>query len=231
MNVVVIPARGGSKRIPGKNIKEFCGKPIIAWPIEVAKKSGLFDHIIVSTDDCKIAEVAKSYGAETPFVRPANLSDDFATTGEVMAHAAQWLGENNYGKICAICCIYATSVFLTVDALKQGFEAIKSGKWKYAFSVTDFAYPIFRSLKETSNGEVEMFFPEHFSKRSQDLPNALHDAAQFYWGNTDAWLKNIKLFEKHSCQIKMPTWCIQDIDTTEDWKRAEIVFKMINNDK
>lgn len=228
MNVLIIPARGGSKRIPQKNIKNFCGKPIIAWPIEMAKRSKLFDHILVSTDDQKIAKVAKYLGAEVPFLRPSELSDDFSSTGDVMAHAIKWLQDNHYEKMNAICCVYATSVFLTEDILKKGFKAIDSGEWKYSFSVTDFEYPIHRALKETSNGGVKMFFPEHFETRSQDLPIAIHDAAQFYWGQTDAWLNNLQLFGNYSCQIKMSNLYVQDIDTNEDWEKAEILFEMIN---
>jgi len=226
MNIAVIPARGGSKRIPRKNIKEFCGKPMIAWPIEAAKKSELFDRIIVSTDDDEIAKVAKSWGAEVPFVRPVELSDDYSGTSEVMAHAVSWMSKQGW-KLNAVCCMYATSVFFTVDDLVKGFNALNSGKWSYTFSVTDFEYAIFRSFKETTNGGVEMFFPEHFEKRSQDLPIVLHDAAQFYWGKPDAWLNNLKLFENHSCPIKIPNWRTQDIDTEDDLKRAELLFKTI----
>jgi len=224
MNVAVIPARGGSKRIPRKNIKEFCGKPMIAWPIEVAKKSKLFDRIIVTTDDEEITKVAKSCGAEVPFIRPAELSDDYAGTTEVIAHAISWMYEQQWQPE-AVCCIYATSVFLTVEDLKKGFDALSTGNWSYAFSVTNFEYPIFRSFKENPAGGVEMFFPEHFESRSQDLPIAYHDAAQFYWGKTEAWLKGLELFDKHSYPVKIPHWRVQDIDTTDDWKRAEILFK------
>ena len=224
MNVAVIPARGGSKRIPRKNINEFCGKPMIAWPIEVAKKSKLFDRIIVTTDDEEITKVAKSCGAEVPFIRPAELSDDYAGTTEVIAHAIFWMHEQQWQPE-AVCCIYATSVFLTVEDLKKGFDALSTGNWSYAFSVTNFEYPIFRSFKENPAGGVEMFFPEHFESRSQDLPIAYHDAAQFYWGKPEAWLKELELFEKHSYPVKIPHWRVQDIDTCDDWKRAEILFK------
>ena len=161
MNVAVIPARGGSKRIPRKNIKEFCGKPMIAWPIEVAKESGLFDHILVSTDDEEIAKVAKSCGAEVPFTRPADLSDDYTGTIEVIAHAVSWMHEQGW-KPEAVCCIYATSVFVTKDDLKKGFDALSAGNWSYVFSVMDFEYPIFRSFRDNFDGGVEMFFPEYF---------------------------------------------------------------------
>ena len=227
MNVAVIPARGGSKRIPRKNIRDFCGKPMIAWPIEVAKESELFDHIIVSTDDEEIANVANSCGAEVPFMRPEELSDDYTGTMEVIGHAVSWMHEQDW-KPEAVCCIYATSVFLTIDDLKKGFETISTGNWSYAFSVTDFEYPIFRSFKEHPDGGVEMFYPENFEKRSQDLPIVLHDATQFYWGKPSAWLNNLKMFERHSYPVKIPRWRVQDIDTEDDWKRAELLFKTIN---
>ena len=229
MNVAVIPARGGSKRIPRKNIREFCGKPMIAWSIEVAKQSKLFDRIIVSTDDEEIAKVAKFHGADVPFMRPVELSDDYSGTTEVMAHAVSWM-QNQQWQPEAICCIYATSVFLTVEDLKKGFNALSVGNWSYAFSVTDFEYPIFRSFKKCSDGGVKMFFPEYFESRSQDLPEALHDAAQFYWGKPDAWLKSINLIDQHSCPVMIPRWRVQDIDTEDDWVQAEIIFKKLTKE-
>ncbi|MBT7901785.1 MAG: pseudaminic acid cytidylyltransferase [Candidatus Marinimicrobia bacterium] len=230
MNVAVIPARGGSKRIPRKNIKEFCGKSMIAWPIDFTKQSNLFDHILVSTDDEEIAEISKSCGADVPFMRPAELSDDYVGTAEVIAHAVSWMHEQGW-QVDAVCCIYATSVFLNKDDLVKGFEALNTGKWKYAFSVTDFEYSIFRSFKEIPSGGVEMFFSEYFKKRSQDLPIALHDAAQFYWGKPDAWLSSLKMFERHSYPVIIPRWRVQDIDTEDDWKRAELLFttQMLTN--
>ena len=226
MNVAIIPARGGSKLIPRKNIKQFCGKPMIAWPIEVAKQSKLFDRIIVSTDDEEIAVVAKSCGAEVPFMRPVKLSNDYAGTIEVIAHAVSWMHEQGWQPE-KVCCIYATSVFFKVSDIKKGYDAMVKGNWSYAFSVTEFEYPIFRSFKERTNGGVEMFFPEHFESRSQDLPEALHDAAQFYWGKADAWVNNLRIFDKHSFPVKLPRWRVQDIDTKDDWKRAEFLLKYI----
>jgi pseudaminic acid cytidylyltransferase len=230
MNVAVIPARGGSKRIPRKNIKDFCGKPMIVWSIEAAKTSGLFDHIIVSTDDDIIAEVATRWGAKVPFMRPAELSDDYAGTIEVIAHATQWVLDQGW-PVTAVCCIYATSPFVQVDDLIRGFKALESGDWVYAFAVTDFAAPIFRSFKQTTDGGIEMFFPEHFSTRSQDLPTALHDAGQFYWGRPSAWIEGKRIFDRHSVPILIPRWRVQDIDNEEDWARAEIVAPLIMNRK
>ena len=226
MNVAVIPARGGSKRIPKKNIRQFCGKPMIAWSIQAAQKSNCFEHVIVSTDDEEIAEVSEKYDATVPFMRPADLSDDYASTNEVMAHAVSWMHEQCW-KPEAVCCIYSTSVFLTVGDLLKGLDALSTGNWSYAFSVTDFEYPIFRSFKEHPDGGVEMFYPEYFEKRSQDLPVALHDAAQFYWGKPEAWLNCLKIFERLSYPVKIPRWRIQDIDTEDDWKHAELLFESL----
>jgi N-acylneuraminate cytidylyltransferase len=226
MNIAVIPARGGSKRIPRKNIKDFCGKPMIAWSIAAAKISGLFDRIIVSTDDAEITEVAKQWGAEVPFIRPAKLSDDYAGTTEVIAHAAQWALDQGF-EVDAVCCIYATAPFVQVEDLKRGWEALKSEEWAYAFTATDFASPIFRSFTQTADGGIEMFFPEHFATRSQDLPPALHDAGQFYWGRPSAWLSGKRIFDHHSIPIIIPRWRVQDIDNHDDWARAEILAQII----
>jgi N-acylneuraminate cytidylyltransferase len=228
MRIAVIPARGGSKRIPRKNIREFCGKPMIAWSIEAARASGLFDRIIISTDDAEIADVGRKWGAEAPFVRPPELSNDYAGTIEVIAHAAQWALDQGID-LEAVCCIYATAPFIRVTDLQHGLKAIQSGNWAYSFAVTDFAAPIFRSFKKTSSGELEMFFPEHYDKRSQDLPIALHDAGQFYWGRPHAWIKKIRVFEGRSFPVLIPRWRIQDIDTQEDWERAEILAPAIMN--
>lgn len=226
MKIAVIPARGGSKRIPRKNIKSFCSKPMIAWSIEAAKSSGLFERVIVSTDDAEIAEVAKLWGAEVPFMRPDELSNDYAGTTEVIAHATQWALDQGFD-VDAVCCIYATAPFIQVADLKRGWEALESGDWAYAFTVTDFAAPIFRSFKQTADGGIEMFFPEHFSTRSQDLPVALHDAGQFYWGRPTAWLEGKRIFDRHSKPVVIPRWRVQDIDTQDDWERAEILAPII----
>jgi pseudaminic acid cytidylyltransferase len=230
MKVAVIPARGGSKRIPRKNIKNFLGKPMIAWSIETAIASELFDKIIISTDDDEIAEIATQYGAEVPFVRPAELANDYTGTTEVIAHATQWAVDKGW-QISAVCCIYATAPFIQVEDLRQGWQALESGNWAYAFSVTDFAAPIFRAFREHPDGGIEMFFPEHFLTRSQDLPRALHDAGQFYWGQPSAWLESKRIFDRHSVPILIPRWCVQDIDNEEDWIRAEMIAPMIINKK
>lgn len=224
MKIAVIPARGGSKRIPRKNIKDFCGKPMMVWSIEAAKNSGLFDRVIVTTDDAEIAEVAKQWGAEVPFMRPAELSNDHAGTTEVIAHATQCALDQGFD-VDAVCCIYATAPFVQIDDLKRGLAALESGDWAYAFTVTDFAAPIFRSFKQTPEGGIEMFYPEHFLTRSQDLPTALHDAGQFYWGRPSAWIEGKRVFDRASIPVVIPRWRVQDIDTMEDWLRAELMFR------
>jgi N-acylneuraminate cytidylyltransferase len=230
MKIAVIPARGGSKRIPRKNIKDFCGKPMITWSIEAAKASGIFDHIIVSTDDAEIAGMAKVWGAEVPFVRPPELSNDYAGTTEVIAHATRWSIDQGW-TVSAVCCIYATAPFVRVDDLKHGPKLLESGSWAYAFSATDFASTIFRSFREHSEGGVEMFFPEHFLTRSQDLPIALHDAGQFYWGRPSAWIEGKRIFDRHSVPVIIPRWRVQDIDNQDDWVRAELIYNQLKDSK
>lgn len=226
MNIAVIPARGGSKRIPRKNIRDFCGRPMIAWSIGTAQQSGLFEHIIVSTDDDEIASVARAHGAEVPFKRPAELADDHAGTTEVIAHATRWLMDQGW-VLETVCCLYATAPFVRTEDLRHGLELLKSGTWAFTFTATDYPAPIFRSFRIHPQGGVEMLFPEHFTTRSQDLPPVLHDAGEFYWGQPDAWLQKLRLFDRHSCPIVIPRWRVQDIDTEEDWKRAEILLRVI----
>lgn len=222
MRLAVIPARGGSKRLPRKNIRSFCGKPMIAWSIEAATASGLFDRIIVSTDDEAIKAAAAAAGAEVPFTRPAALADDQTATTPVIAHAIDWAQGQGW-QPAAVCCIYATAPFLRTEDLRRGLQALESGPWAYAFAATEFAAPVFRAFRRHADGGVEMFFPEHFPTRSQDLPVAWHDAAQFYWGRPDAWLEGKPLFGRHSFAVPVPRWRVQDIDSEEDWARAELI--------
>jgi pseudaminic acid cytidylyltransferase len=226
MMLAVIPARGGSKRIPRKNVREFFGKPMIAWSIAAARASDVFDHIIVSTDDAEIADVARRHGADVPFVRPDSLSDDHADTISVIAHAVEWAVQQGWN-LRAVCCIYATAPFIHPSDIRKGFDALESGSWRYCFSATEFAAPIFRSFKKSDAGGIEMFFPENFSKRSQDLPESFHDAAQFYWGRPEAWMQRLKIFEPHSRIIHVPRWRVVDIDTEDDWTRAEMIAPSI----
>jgi len=222
--VAIIPARGGSKRIPRKNVKEFCGKPMIAWSIEAAKASGCFDRIIVSTDDSEIAEVAKAWGASVPFMRPENLSDDHTGTLPVIRHAVDWLSKHE-APVDFACCIYATAPFVTAEDLLRGWELIRQEACGYAFSVTSYAFPIQRAIRITDSGRVAMFHPEHFNTRSQDLEEAWHDAGQFYWGTAQAWLEERAIFGEDSVPVKLPRHRVQDIDTPEDWTRAEWLFR------
>jgi pseudaminic acid cytidylyltransferase len=226
MTIAVIPARGGSKRIPKKNIKFFFGKPMIAWSIEAALDSSVFDRIVVSTDDPEIADVARYYGAEVPFVRPESLADDFTTTIDVIAHAVSWLVEVGANPEY-VCCIYATAPFLRSEDICSGLAKLREDNFTYVFSATEYAAPIYRAFQELGDGNVEMFFPEHFNTRSQDLPPAFHDAGQFYWGMTRSWLSGAPFFQEKSRMIKIPRWRVQDIDTEEDWLRAEIMAPQV----
>lgn len=228
--VAIIPARGGSKRIPRKNIKEFCGKPMIAWSIEAALESECFDRVVVSTDDPEIAEVVTQFGAEAPFMRPARLSDDYTGTIPVIRHAVEWLSENG-SPVSEACCLYATAPFVSVEDLKRGQRMLRSEACSYVFSVTSYAFPIQRAIRITSKGRVAMFHPEHFSTRSQDLEEAWHDAGQFYWGNAEAWLTSSAIFTEAAIPIKLPRHRVQDIDTPEDWARAEWMFRVISESK
>jgi pseudaminic acid cytidylyltransferase len=228
MKLAVIPARGGSKRIPRKNIKQFAGQPIIAWSISAAKKSGCFDRIIVSTDDEEIADVARACGAEVPFIRPSELSNDQATTIPVISHAINWQNSNGE-KVSEACCIYATAPFVSSEDLKRGLDVLIDSSADYAFSVTSYAFPIQRAVRITPNQRVEMFNSEHYEARSQDLEEAWHDAGQFYWGKSAAWLNCLPLFGQHSTPVILPRYRVQDIDTLEDWERAELMYRAMNN--
>src|SRR5690554_3569545 len=224
MNVAIIPARGGSKRIPRKNIKDFCGKPMIAWSIEAALKSACFDRVIVSTDDQEIADVAKKYGAEVPFMRPAELSDDYAGTIPIIKQAIEWLTKNEQAP-SLVCCLYATAPFVSAEDIQQGLKQLEQTQASYAFTVTSFAFPIQRAIRITDTNSIEMFSPECFQTRSQDLEEAYHDAGQFYWGTAEAWLAEKVIFGPESTPIILPRHRVQDIDTPEDWDRAEWLFK------
>ena len=224
MKLAVIPARGGSKRIPRKNIKTFCGKPMIAWSIEAALQSGCFDAVAVSTDDAEIAEVARAHGAIVPFMRPAELSDDHTGTIPVIRHAIEW--HQHQGQTPErVCCIYATAPFVRAEDLKRGLRVLEETGCDYAFSVTSYAFPIQRAIRITPQGRVEMFHPEHFNTRSQDLEEAFHDAGQFYWGQASAWLAGKPIFSPDAAPVILPRHRVQDIDTPEDWTRAEWLFK------
>jgi len=226
MNIAIIPARGGSKRIPKKNIRDFRGKPMISWSIEAAMQSNCFDKIVVSTDSEDIASIAKKNGAWVPFLRPKDLSDDFTTTKDVIVHSINWLEKNNL-QLNYICCIYATAPFIKAKDLKESIELIKKQKKdRLIFSATNFSFPIQRAIKLNDEGISTMFYPENFQKRSQDLEKAFHDAGQFYLAKPKLWFKKDNLFED-SIPFLIPNWRVQDIDEEDDWKRAEMLHQII----
>lgn len=227
MKLAIIPARGGSKRIPRKNIRPFCGKPMIAWSIEAALRSSEFDRVIVSTDDEEIAEVAEAHGAEVPFLRPAELSDDHTGTIPVIAHAVDWINQQGTPVELA-CCIYATAPFVTAADIQSGRRTLVESGSDYAFSVTRYPFPIQRAIRINGEGRVEMFSPAHFNTRSQDLEEAWHDAGQFYWGRSSAWLAGAPLFSHDASPVPLPSYRVVDIDTPDDWVRAELLSSVLN---
>jgi N-acylneuraminate cytidylyltransferase len=226
VSIAIIPARGGSKRIPHKNIKLFHGKPIIAYSIEAALKSNCFERIVVSTDCSEIAAIAKSYGAEVPFIRPSAVSDDFSTTLEVMQHAIDWF-EKEDEAADLYCCIYATAPFVQPYYIQQGLLEFSCLSIEYALSVTTFQYPIQRALSLSTNRTVSMLSVENLEVRSQDLIEAYHDAGQFYWGRANAFKLGKPIFSQHSKAIVLPRKFVQDIDTLEDWELAEALFRIL----
>jgi pseudaminic acid cytidylyltransferase len=224
MRLAVIPARGGSKRIPRKNIRLFCGRPMIAWSIEAALQSQCFDRVIVSTDDTEIADVARAAGATVPFMRPTTLADDHTGTITVVAHAVQWHVDAGLAPD-QVCCLYATAPFVQPADLQRGLALLDSSGAQYAFSVTSYAFPIQRAIRITPDGRVAMFDATQFNTRSQDLEEALHDAGQFYWGRTEAWLQRLRIFSPDAVPVHLPRHRVQDIDTPEDWTRAEWLWR------
>lgn len=231
MNIAIIPARGGSKRIPRKNVRAFCGKPMIAWSIETALATGVFAAVLVSTDDEDIAALAEANGAQAPFRRPAELANDYTPTLPVIAHAIRWFEEHR-GPVTFACCIYATAPFLQARFLCEGFKLLESHPdAEFTFGVTSYAFPIFRSLKRDPDGTVSMLWPENELKRSQDLPEVWHDAGQFYWGRKEAFLNRPGVFSARSYPVVLPRHLVQDIDTPEDWEVAERMFKVLHGDR
>lgn len=226
MKLAVIPARGGSKRIPRKNIRNFCGKPVIAYSIEAASASDLFDHIIVSTDDDEIASVSREFGAETPFRRPAEIADDHTGTNDVVKHAIQWYQEH-LEPISLVCCIYATAPFVRPEFLKRGHDELYNSGKSFAFSVTSYPFPIQRALRKNEKGDVEALWPENIYTRSQDLEDVYHDAGQFYWGKPEAFLNNLHMYSSASIPVMLPRFLVQDIDSKEDWEHAEYLYEAV----
>lgn len=224
MTIAIIPARGGSKRIPRKNIRPFAGRPMICWSIDAAQASRCFKRIVVSTDDEEIAEVARSAGADVPFRRPPELADDRAETLPVIAHAINWLRAD--GEVFdEVCCIYATAPMLSAADLVEGRRILRDRVVDYAFGCASFAFPVQRALVRDEHGRVAPMFPEFINFRSQDLIEAFHDAGQFYWGRADAFTSRTPIFGPTSVAIRVPRHRVQDIDTEEDWARAEFLFR------
>ena len=227
MKIAIIPARGGSKRIPRKNIRLFCGKPIIAYSIEAAKGSQHIDRVFVSTDDQEIAEIAREYGAEVPFLREASLADDKTGTTPVIRQTLKQLIDQGLSiDVCA--CVYATAPFLTSQIIDKAVEKLQKENAGFVFTANQFSFPIQRALLEGPHGEVTAFSKENIGKRSQDLVDTFHDAGQLYIAQSKTWLTpTARVFSEHSRMIKLPSHLVQDIDTEEDWKRAEVMFKVL----
>jgi pseudaminic acid cytidylyltransferase len=226
MRIAVIPARGGSKRIPRKNVKPFAGRPMIAYAVDAARRSGLFDHVVVSTDDAEIAATARACGAEVPFTRPVELADDHTPTVPVVAHAVQacrdlgWHAEQ-------VCCIYPGVPFLQVQDLQAALALLEQGA-TYAFPVAPFPSAVQRALLRQVDGSTAPLFPQFASTRTQDLPPAFHDAGQFYWGGAEAWLAGLNI-HLHGRTIVIPHWRVVDIDTPDDWQRAELLHQALGS--
>ena len=225
MRLCVIPARGGSKRIPGKNTRRFFGRPMIAWAIGHALESNMFDKVIVSTDDENIAQVARSAGAETPFMRPAHLADDLTPTVPVIAHAVETC-ESMGWDIDYACCIYPCVPFLQTTDLSDAFALMQESNAHFAYPVTDYAHPIQRAMRRLPTGKMELFQPEHELSRTQDLERSYHDTGQFYWGKAAAWKARMKM---HTAGVGLvvPNWRVVDIDNLEDWRRAELLYEIL----
>jgi pseudaminic acid cytidylyltransferase len=224
MNLCVIPARGGSKRIPRKNIKLFAGKPMIAHAIETAKNSELFEHVVVSTDDAEISDIAKSLGAETPFMRPPNLADDHTPTAQVVMHAIDKCSKV-YQEPEFVCCIYPCVPLLSAKDLKNSYSSMKEKKVSSCMPIIEFQSAPQRALKVENNGCVKCIYPEFILTRTQDLMTAYYDAGQFYWGTARAWKEN-KI--SSGLGFPLPSWRFVDIDTPEDWHRAELYYHFLS---
>jgi N-acylneuraminate cytidylyltransferase len=229
-NLCIIPARGGSKRIPRKNIRDFLGKPIIAYSIEAALKSGLFDEVMVSTDDKEIADIAQKIGAKVPFLRSEENSNDYATTADVIKEVI-----SHYVKAAKvfenICCCYPTAPFITKDRLIEGFKKLQLPSVNSVFPIITFGYPVLRSLKMEDNGMVSMNWPEYLNSRSQDLPKSYHDAGQWYWIKTEVFLSNEKIIGEGAYGLQLDELEVQDIDNEIDWKLAELKYELLQSPK
>ena len=227
MHIAIIPARGGSKRIPRKNIRLFRGKPMMAWSIDAAVASGLFDAIHVSTDDPEIAAIAREYGATVPFMRSRELADDHTGLGKVVHSHVQQLAD--VGVHPALCCVlFATAPFVTPDLLREGLERLQADPAsRFAVAVAHFPFPIQRAVRLTEASLMQPFWPENIPKRSQDLEPAYHEAGQFYWARTRALLDRVSIYAGTAAPVIVPGYRVQDIDTEEDWVRAECLHRVL----
>lgn len=222
----VIPARGGSKRIPRKNLKDFRGKPIIAWSIEAALASSLFNTVMVSTDDPEIADVARSCGAQVPFMRSAAAADDHATTADVLLEVIREFKLRGHSFDIA-CNLYPTAPFTTADDLKSGYATLAKGPFDVVLPVVAYSYPILRSLNRAEDGKIRMNWPEHMNSRSQDLPKAYHDAGQWAFFHTEPFLQTKTLLGPNTGSVVLPESRVQDIDTMDDWAMAELKHQIL----
>lgn len=222
-NICIIPARGGSKRIPHKNIKEFLGKPIIAYSIEAALKSGLFDEVMVSTDDAEIATIAKQYGANVPFMRSAETANDFATTRDVLNEVVCEYQKRGQ-EFDAICCIYATAPLIAAEDIVEAYKTLSGSDFACVYPVVQFSYPIWRCLDVAEDGSMKRHWPEYENSRSQDLPKEYHDSGTFYWHR----IADGKIADGKLGAIIMPEERVQDIDTETDWKLAELKYQLLS---
>jgi len=225
-SIAIIPARGGSKRIPGKNIKAFNGRPIITYSIDAALKASCFEEIMVSTDDNEIAAVARQAGAQVPFMRSAATSDDFATLAQACAEVLE-----QYAKLeksfQIVCCILPTAPFVSAARLKQGYDLLVSNGVDAVVPVAAFSYPAQRALKVDDGGKLSMIWPQYYNSRSQDLPVSYHDAGQFYWIKTETLQKDLRFFADDSLPLILSQMEVQDIDCLEDWQLAELKYGML----
>ncbi len=226
MKLAVIPARGGSKRIPRKNIRPFAGRPVIEYSIEASLRSGCFDQVIVSTDDDEIAEIALACGAQVPFKRPDSLSGDHIVLADVIAHAIEW-SDGRGSAVQAACCVFATAPFVTPAAIRQGCDLLHTSGKSFAIALTSFPFAVQRAVRVLPDGSLDALYPQYRQTRSQDLEPAWHDAGQFCWGTRDAFLERRAPFAPHSVAVKLPRHLVQDLDTLEDWYRAELMYQVL----
>ena len=227
-SVCIITARGGSKRIPRKNVREFCGKPMLAYSVETAVTSGIFDVVMVSTDDDEIADVARKYGAEVPFMRSEATSNDYATTADVLREVL-----SDYGKcgdeFDTMCCLYPTAPFVQVSELKEASAMIEAGA-SSVIPVTSFDFPPLRGFRVGEDGSLEYAFPEFAQTRSQDLPEMVHDCGRFYFAKVASFHETGGFITNNTRFLRIPSRLVQDIDTPEDWELAEQKYRAMTQE-